>query len=49
MTPELWQRLKPLFYAVLEKDPQDRARFIEKICGEDRELRMNLEQLIDHW
>jgi len=47
MTPELWQRLKPLFYAALEKDPQDRAPFIETACGEDRELRTHLEQLIE--
>ena len=47
MTPELWQRLKPLFFAALKKDPQDRAEFIEKACGEDQELRMHLKQLIE--
>ena len=47
MTPELWQRLKPLFYGALKKDPQDRTAFIEKACGEDQELRMHLKQLIE--
>jgi serine/threonine protein kinase len=47
MTPELWQRLKPLFYAALKEDPQDRAAFVEKACGEDQELRMHLKQLIE--
>src|ERR1700722_11554721 len=47
MTPELWQRLKPLFYAALKKDPQDRAAFIEKACGDDQELKQHLKQLIE--
>lgn len=47
MTPELWQRLKPLFHAALRKDPQDRAGFLEEACGDDLELRMHLKQLIE--
>jgi eukaryotic-like serine/threonine-protein kinase len=47
MTPELWQRLKPLFYAALKEDPQDRAAFVEKACGEDQELKLHLKQLIE--
>src|SRR5271154_6035939 len=47
MTPELWQRLKPLFYAALERSPQDRASFIETACGDDLELKTQLEQLLD--
>ena len=47
MTPELWQRLKPLFYSALKQDPQDRAAFIEKACGDDQELKMHLKQLIE--
>ena len=47
MTPELWQRLKPLFHAALKKDPQDRAVLIEEACGDDLELRMHLKQLIE--
>ena len=47
MTPELWQRLKPLFYAALKEDPRDRAAFVEKACGEDQELKLHLKQLIE--
>jgi hypothetical protein len=47
MTPELWQRLKPLFHATLENDPQDRAAFIEEACGDDLELRMHIKRLIE--
>ncbi len=47
MTPELWQRLKPLFHATLKIDPQNRAAFIEEVCGDDLELKMHLKQLIE--
>jgi serine/threonine protein kinase len=47
MTPELWQRLKPLFHAALEEDPQNRAAFIEGACAGDLELKRHLEQLLD--
>jgi eukaryotic-like serine/threonine-protein kinase len=47
MTPELWQRLKPLFYAALKEDPRDRAAFVEKACGEDQELKLHLKQLLE--
>ena len=47
MTPELWQRLKPLFQAALEETTQDRAAFIEAACGGDLELKMHLERLLD--
>lgn len=46
MTPELWERLKPLFHAALELPEHDRPAFIEKACGEDRELREELERLV---
>jgi len=47
MTPELWQRLKPLFHAALKENSQDRAAFIERECGDDQELRMHLKRLIE--
>jgi serine/threonine protein kinase len=47
MTPELWQRLKPLFHAALEKDTQNRAAFVDGACGKDFELKMRLEELLE--
>ena len=47
MTPELWQRLKPLFYAALKEEPQDRAAFVEEACGDDQEMKRHLRQLIE--
>ncbi len=52
MTPELWEkpglweRLKPLFDAAMDKPEEDRAHFIEEACGSDRQLRSALERLV---
>jgi hypothetical protein len=42
MTPELWQRLYPLFFAALEKDTQQRAEFVDAACGSDAGLKQQL-------
>ena len=47
MTPELWQRLKPLFHAALEEGSENRAAFVDAACGGDRELKLHLKQLLD--
>jgi serine/threonine protein kinase/tetratricopeptide (TPR) repeat protein len=47
MTPELWQRLKPLFHAALKEDLQTRATFVDAACGNDLELKMHLKLLLD--
>jgi tetratricopeptide (TPR) repeat protein len=46
MTPELWQRLKPLFHAALDCNVEQRAAFISDACGTDAELKENLEKLL---
>ena len=46
MKPELWQRLKPLFHEAIELAAEDRPAFISQACGDDDELKQNLEQLI---
>jgi tetratricopeptide (TPR) repeat protein len=46
MTPELWQRLKPLFHEALSRDAEQRPAFIQEACGDDVELRMDLLQLV---
>ena len=47
MTPELWQRLKPLFHAALQQGTESRKEFVEAACGEDFELKDHLKQLLD--
>jgi serine/threonine protein kinase/Tfp pilus assembly protein PilF len=47
MTPELWQRLKPLFHAALEQNAEDRAAFITSACNGDLELQAHLNKLLE--
>jgi eukaryotic-like serine/threonine-protein kinase len=47
MTPELWERLKPLFHAALAEDTQNRAAFIESACADDPELKTHLKRLLE--
>jgi hypothetical protein len=47
MTPELWQRLKPLFHAALQEGTESRAAFIEAACASDMELEAHLQQLLE--
>ena len=47
MTPELWQRLKPLFNAALQQGTESRAAFVEAACGDDLALKTQLKQLLE--
>jgi hypothetical protein len=47
MTPELWQRLKPLFHSALREEREDRAAFIEAACRGDPELKTHLKRLLE--
>ena len=46
MTPELWKRLQPLYDAALDTPKEKRAQFIAEQCGDDAELRRELEALL---
>jgi serine/threonine protein kinase len=46
MTPELWQRLKPLFHAAIDRDPAERAEFIDHACADDADLKLQLNALV---
>ena len=46
MTPELYQRLKPLYDAALDTPRPARAQFIDQACGDDQELKCELEALL---
>lgn len=47
MTPERLQELEHLFHDALERDPADRARYLDETCGSDRELRQSVEALLE--
>lgn len=46
MTPDLWERIKPLYHAALDVPEEDRANFISKACGDDNEVREELAALL---
>src|SRR5215471_14812728 len=47
MTPERWQRLEDLFHAMLELPPERRAASLSAACGEDGELRAQVQRLLE--
>jgi len=46
MTPDLWERLKPLYHAALEIPEEERANFISTVCGDDDQVREELAALL---
>jgi|GEM_PF-5146230 len=44
---ERWERIKELFHAVLELAPEKRHSFLEASCGNDHELRAEVEMLLE--
>jgi serine/threonine protein kinase len=46
MNPEQWEKVKELFDAALQCEPGERRRFLERVCGDDVELREELASLL---
>ena len=46
MTPEQWHRIEHLCLAALDQSQADRPQFLARACGEDQELRSQIERLI---
>jgi len=46
MKQELWRRAENLFHAALERPPEARRAFLDEACGEDTELRRQVELLV---
>ena len=42
-----WNQLETLFHKSLELEPEARAAFLDDSCGEDSELRKELEALLE--
>ena len=48
MEPQRWQEIDRIFASVLELKPDRRAAFLAKACGDDEELRAEVESLLAH-
>ena len=46
MNQELWRRAEELFHAALERAPEARRAFLDEACGDDHELRQQVEMLV---
>ena len=46
MTPERWEQVKSIFHAAVESDPALRTDLLDKHCGDDEELRREVESLL---
>lgn len=46
MNPEKWVRIKELFGSALEQEPGERSAFLRSACGQDQDLRAELESLL---
>jgi len=46
MDQERWRRVEELFHAALEREPEARQAFLEVACGEDTDLRRQVELLL---
>src|SRR5262245_33540782 len=46
MSPERWQQVKEVFALAVKYPPKERSSFIEGRCGDDTELRNEVESLI---
>src|SRR5262245_54606735 len=48
MEPERWKEIDRVFAAALDRDPAERTAFLADACGDDEELRKEVESLIAH-
>ena len=47
MRPDRWQKIDGIFAAALEREPRERAAFLDSACGSDRELRREVEKMLE--
>jgi serine/threonine-protein kinase len=48
MTPERWQKIEEVFEEAAERAPHERPAFLDRACGDDAELRREVESLLAH-
>jgi TolB-like protein/Flp pilus assembly protein TadD len=46
MTPEEWQRVRPILESALELDPASRSAFVDSACAGDEGLRLEVQSLL---
>src|SRR5262245_3470367 len=46
MNTERWQQIKKIFHAAMEVEPERRSTYVADACGEDTDLRFQVESLL---
>lgn len=46
MTPEEWQKVRPILESALELDPESRTAFVKRACEGDESLRLEIQSLL---
>ncbi len=46
MTPELWRRVQEVFARAIELEPDRRAEFLDGACGQDDDLRAEVDSMV---
>ena len=46
MPSEKWERIEEIFLQAADVPPSDRATFLDRMCGDDTEIRMEVESLL---
>ena len=46
MTPERWQKVKQICFAVLDREPDERAAALQELCAGDSELQRDVEVMM---
>ena len=46
MKPQRWKEIDRIFAAALEREPAERAAFLDEACGGDEQLRKEVESLL---
>ena len=47
MKPDRWRKIDELFEAALEREPSARSAFLDKACGDDAELRREVQKMLN--
>ncbi len=47
MKPDRWQKVDQIFAAALDLEPERRAAFLDEACGSDKELRREVEKMLN--
>src|SRR5262249_17274733 len=48
MTPDRWKRLEEIYHAARTRDSGERASYVAEACGDDEDLRLQIESLLIH-